>query len=178
MRDPNFVQIGNVDLIAARRLHAIPHPPGGTLADYVPFYFTSRSPMFLNIHTGWRGIQQRRNDEIVVVVSSVPQLLQMNVPFLFSDRHASLQAAQFSNDAAHLNRIDWTILRNSDFKADPEDPQKRERYEAECLIHQCLPVSAIVAIGCVNEVVVNEMQALMNASGQRVPVVARPRWYF
>lgn len=38
--DPNFVNIGNGDLIAKRHHRTIPQAPGGTLSDYVPFYFT------------------------------------------------------------------------------------------------------------------------------------------
>ena len=54
--DPNYVEIGNPDLISKRNHHSVPKPPGGTLSDYVPFYFTPFSPMLLNITTGWGGI--------------------------------------------------------------------------------------------------------------------------
>lgn len=50
--DPNFVTIGNPDLIERRRQRRVPIAPNGTLADYVPFYFTPKSPMLLNIKTG------------------------------------------------------------------------------------------------------------------------------
>src|ERR1035437_6684336 len=36
--DPNYVEIGNPDLISKRNHHFVPKPPGGTLSDYVPFY--------------------------------------------------------------------------------------------------------------------------------------------
>src|SRR3954466_10875814 len=67
--NPNYVNIGNVELIDRRNGHTVPCPPGGTLSDYVPFYFTPFSPMLLNITTGWGGITKRRNEEIVVLVS-------------------------------------------------------------------------------------------------------------
>ena len=69
--DPNFVAIGNPDLIEKRRRQAVPLPPHGMLADYVPFYLTPKSPMLLNIKTGWKGITRRSNAEIAVLVSSV-----------------------------------------------------------------------------------------------------------
>lgn len=40
VQDPNFVQIGNADLIAKRRQRIVPIPPGGVLEDYIAFYFT------------------------------------------------------------------------------------------------------------------------------------------
>ena len=101
-RDPAFVSIGNPDLIGKRTHRLVPAGPGGTLSDYVPFYFTPRSPMLLNIKTGYNGIRQRRNDEIVVFVTYVPKLMQNNIPFVFTDRHAYLATARFFSDPVDL----------------------------------------------------------------------------
>jgi hypothetical protein len=38
--DQNYRNIGNVDLIDKRSRRRVGVPPGGTLSDYVPFYFT------------------------------------------------------------------------------------------------------------------------------------------
>ena len=38
--DPNYVQIGNAELIARRRTRNVPVHPKGSLSDYIPFYFT------------------------------------------------------------------------------------------------------------------------------------------
>ena len=37
-RAPNWVSIGNTELIEKRATHPVPIPPGGCLNDYVPFY--------------------------------------------------------------------------------------------------------------------------------------------
>lgn len=58
--DPNYVDIGNVDLIGKRGGHPVPKPPGGTLNDYIPFYFTPFSIMLFNIKTGWGGDSEAR----------------------------------------------------------------------------------------------------------------------
>jgi hypothetical protein len=70
LQDPGFVAIGNAEIIARRQRRAVPIEPGGNLADYIPFYFTPYSPMLLNIKTGFGGIQQRSNHDIVILVSS------------------------------------------------------------------------------------------------------------
>ncbi len=72
--DPHYVTIGNPDLIERRSRHPVPLPPGGTLDDYVPFYFTPYSPMLYNIKTGYGNIRKRGNNEIVVLVSSLNAL--------------------------------------------------------------------------------------------------------
>lgn len=44
-QDPHFVTIGSADIISKRSRRLVHLPPGGTLADYVPFYFTPLSMM-------------------------------------------------------------------------------------------------------------------------------------
>ncbi len=53
--DPDFVSIGNESLIQNRQQVIVPITPGGTLSDYVPFYFTPHSVMLFNIKTGYHG---------------------------------------------------------------------------------------------------------------------------
>src|ERR1700741_754938 len=90
IRDPNFIPIGNAELIERRRTRALPRPYKGALSDYVPFYFTPFSPMMLNIKTGWAGIKKRKNEEITILISSIWRLQKAKLNFLFSDRPASL----------------------------------------------------------------------------------------
>jgi len=116
---PSYVQIGNPELIEKRRSRDVPISPNGTLSDYVPFYFTPASPMLLNIKTGWGGIKQRSNQEIAVLVSSLPKLMEVRAPFVFTDRHAYLAAASFFSNLSELSNLDWNSLQLRDFKKDP-----------------------------------------------------------
>lgn len=126
--DSHFVGIGNPDLIDRRHHRRIEVPPGGTLSDYVPFYFTPLSMMLFNIHTGFRGIRHRLNEEIVFIVSSLRRLRKDGIRFLFTDRHAYLEAAEPTADLNDLSKINWRILQNRDFRIDPENPVKTEQY--------------------------------------------------
>ena len=63
VQDPDFVEIGNRDLIQRRPATLVPIAPYGTLGDYVPFYFTPCSPMLLNIRTG-RNVTRRPPSEL------------------------------------------------------------------------------------------------------------------
>lgn len=178
-RDPNFVQIGNPDLIASRVWRSVPTPPGGTLADYVPFYLTPKSPMLLNIKTGWNGMRRRSNDEIVFVVSSVQAMRKARVAMLFTDRHAYVATACWSGDAAKLaTMIDWDILRRHDFARDDAYPDKKERYQAEALAHALVPVEALIGIACASEGERAQIEAMVTGAGRMLPVRPRPEWYF
>src|SRR4051794_38888069 len=86
--DPKFVSIGSAELIRKRTTRAVPILPGGSLSDYVPFYFTPWSKMSYNIKTGYAGITKRDNHEIVILVSSLRKLIQREIPFVFTNYHA------------------------------------------------------------------------------------------
>jgi hypothetical protein len=144
--DPNYRDIGNPDLIAKRAHRDVPIPPGGTLSDYIPFYFTPHSPMLLNIKTGYGGMKQTPMSDIVILVSSLRTVAAQGGAFVFTDRHAYLQTTQFFNEVGDLRRIDWDLLRRRDFKRDPDDPGKMERYQAEALVHRHLPVNALAGL--------------------------------
>ncbi len=122
--DPNHRIIGSTELIAKRATRQVPCAPGGTLSDYVPFYFTSRSPMLLNIKTG-RGVAAVPMGEIVIISTAVHRLIECAVPFVFTDRHAYLANACFYSDVADLAKIDWDILARSDFKRSDEESEMR-----------------------------------------------------
>lgn len=177
-RDPNFVAIGNPDLINKRRHRPLPAPHQGVLSDYVPFYFTPYSPMMLNIHTGYNGLTRQRNEDVLILVSSLGQLQGHNVPFVFSDRHAYLVAARFFTDLARLDQLNWDILQRRDFKRDPEDPEKVERYQAEALGHRHIPVEALLGVACFNGAAKARINDDIAATGTEIRTILTPTWYF
>ena len=178
-QDPDFIAIGNPDLIDKRTRRQVPIDPLGTLADYVPFYFTPKSPMLLNIKTGYNGITRRSNQEIVILVSSCRKMIQNGISMLFTDRHAYTATAAWTADPGSLaSVIDWDILRRHDFARNDAYPDKMERYQAEALAHQHVPPGALLAIGCVNEAVKLTIEAKVKSAGLEMQVFARPGWYF
>jgi hypothetical protein len=175
--DPNFVSIGNTDIIERRQHRVVPCPPGGTLSDYIPFYFTPRSIMLMNILTGYNGIRKRSQAEIVIIVSSLLKLQAGKQKFLFTDRHASMTGARFSGDLENLNWIDWPILQNSDFRRDNEDIGKTARYMAEALAYRSLPASSLLGLACCNTKEAESLEALVQARGLSLKVLTKRGWY-
>jgi len=179
LSDPNFIAIGNPDLIDKRTRRAVPIPPGGTLSEYVPFYFTPKSPMLYNLKTGYRGLTKRSNDEIAILVSSCQSMAARGVTMLYTDRHAYVVTATWTRDAADLTTlIDWDILCGHDFARSDSYPDKMERYQAEALAHRFVPPDALLGIGCASERVRPAMDAAVQHAGAKVRVVVRPGWYF
>jgi hypothetical protein len=175
--DPNYIQIGNPDLIARRTQRIIPVAPGGTLSDYIPFHFTPYTPMLLNIKTGFNGATQRPMEEIAILVSSLRDVQEQGIEFVFTDRHAYLATAEFHNNLDNLHRIDWPILQARDFKRDPEDPGKFERYQAEALIYQHLPRAAVQGVICYRKQEQENLQQNCDNLGLQMDILCKPGWY-
>lgn len=175
--DPDFRPIGNTDLIEKRAALQVPVAPGGTISDYVAFYFTPYTPMLLNIKTGRNGVIQRPMSEIAILVSSLPTFVRHGVPFVFTDRHAYVPWAEFSTDLAQLERIRWPILQTRDFSRDPDDPHKVEQYQAEVLAHCHVPCVAIVAVVCHDEAECGRIRGEIEDRNLDLKVIARPGWY-
>ena len=178
VQSPNWVHIGNPELTEKRATHIVPVGTGGFLNDYVPFYFTPFSPMMKNIHSGYGGIRQRPNDEIVILVSNLYLVKELELPFVYTDGHAYYAWSNFYTGLADLSKIDWSILQARDFKRDPNDPAKFERYQAEALIHNHCPIQALKGIVCYTENTKTMLDGWLREYNLSIPVYARARWYF
>jgi hypothetical protein len=176
--DPNYRDIGNPDLITKRAQRGVPISPGGTLSDYIPFYFTPHSPMLLNIKTGYGGMKQTPMAEIVILVSSLRAVAAHGGAFVFTDRHAYLWTAEFFNDLGDLERVDWALIQRRDFARDPDDPGKMERYQAEALVHRHLPVKALAGLACQSQLQEQRLAAEVEKTGHPLKIVVKPDWYF
>jgi hypothetical protein len=177
-RDSGYIPIGNPELIEKRNHKTIPNQPGKTLSDYVPFYFTPFTPMMYNIKTGYSGVQKRKNAEIIILASSIPTLHKKGLSFLFTDRHAYLETAEFYSEMADLGKIDWVLLQKRDFKRDLNDPGKVERYQAEALIYKHLPVNALLGMACHDEETENYLKNLLKEHEIDMKIHKQPGWYF
>ncbi len=170
----SYVEIGNQELIQRRTQRVVPCAPGGTLSDYVPFYFTPYTPMLYNIKTGF-GVSPKPIQDIVILVSSLKRLQKQNISFVFSDRHAYLKTAQFSNDLKNLDWIIWPVLQARDFKRD--DVDKFGKYQAEALVYRHVPVGALMGSVCYSSEIRDHVKQLAERYGITVDIIAKKEWF-
>jgi hypothetical protein len=73
--------------------------------------------------------------------------------------------------------IDWPGLHARDFKRDPDDPGKFERYQAEALVYRHVPIAAILGIICYSAEEQTKIETLCGTI-PRPQVLCRSGWYF
>lgn len=172
-----YKPIGNLEVINRRNNRKVRLPPYGVLSDYIPFYFTPFSPMMLNILTG-RGVTQYQKNDLVIFVASLRTIEKLGIKFLFTDRHAYFELANYFDDLEDLSKLDWKLWQHRDFQRDPDAPEKMDRYQAEALIHRRLPIENIEGIVCYTNELELQIKELVNERGLSLKVIARPTWYF
>jgi len=177
-QDPDFVNIGNRDLIDHRATRPVPCAPGGCLNDYVPFYFWPHSMMLFQIHKGSVEGVDVKQSEIIYLISSIERLAELGIPFLFTDGHAYPRNTAYFTDAAELPKLDWGTIKSKDFKKRLDDPDRSRRYQAECLVHRCLPVEALLGVACKDETGLKSIQQEIATRNIPLQAVKRPTWYF
>jgi hypothetical protein len=175
--DPDCKNISNVDLIDKRSRRVVAVPPGGTLSDYVLSYFTPYSIRMYNINTGY-SVKPVPNHEIVIFVSSLPHIAAQGREFIYTNQHAYPPMAEYFTDLAQLDQIDWPLLQSRNFKHDPDDPGKKERYQAEALIWKHLPLEALQGVCCYTSTVEQQIKTEVERRGFTFKVAAQPSWYF
>lgn len=171
------VGIGNSNLISGRGSRAVPVMPGGVLNDYVPFYLGPHSPMLLDIKTGFH-VQQRPQHEIVYVCSELSRVQALGLSFAFTDGHAYMKTSWFYNDVADLELLDWNMIPAKYWTRTEEDNDRKRRKQAEFLLHQHVPVAAIISVVVYDQEMADWVVPLLAEAGVNFTVHVLPKWYY
>ncbi len=144
--DPNYIDIGDIQLIAQRHDYPVKLPGCGNLGEYVPFYFAGHSPMLLNIKTGFRGVTKCPHYEIVYIVCKLDDILAHCSEWVFTDGHAKDNCSDHLNDLKDLDMIDWDMVREQYWRPAEDDYDRQRRKQAEFLVRNHVPVTRIEKI--------------------------------
>jgi hypothetical protein len=69
-------------------------------------------------------------------------------------------------------------LQTRNFQRDPDTPIKVERYQAEALVYQYVPIHALLGIVCHTQVIQLDLAKQAVELGLDLNILAKPRWYF
>jgi hypothetical protein len=80
--------------------------------------------------------------------------------------------------AGDLDELDWATIYADFWANSPEDRERKNRKQAEILVHGSMPVSLCHEIVVVSPAAKARVEALPQRPGSHIPtVVVRPQWY-
>ncbi|QLA66842.1 DUF4433 domain-containing protein [Enterobacter pasteurii] len=128
--------LANNDIQHRRSEMRVPCGPGGVVHDYVPFYFTKRSPMLLNV------IKNKNIDQEGIIYLAVPIEVVKNSSVVFTNFSANtLTPPTFYSDPAYLKELNWDIITRQVWIPKPDSLKQQKM--AELLIHDKVLISVI-----------------------------------
>jgi len=151
---------------------------GGCLHDYVPFHFAPKSPMLYTISRGNVPNHTEGQDPLVYLVSTAQAVAEADLPFIFTDGHATMNFTEFFEDLAELKRVDWKVMRDQYWSDTPEAPDRKRRRQAEFLVHRMFPTALITGIAVKNCGIKEQVLEILQGEGVEVPVQIKPSWYY
>jgi hypothetical protein len=159
--DPNYVNIGHTQLIGDRHQYPIPLAGAGNLGEYVPFYFAGHTPMLYLIKNGFKGVTQRPQEDIIYILCKVNDIYDANLEFVFTDRNAKIAVAEYYDDLADLDKLEWEIIKNQDWKNTETNLARQDFKQAEFLIKNYVPVELIRGLIVFNNAKKKQMEDII-----------------
>ena len=74
--------------------------------------------------------------------------------------------------------IDWPLMTSKYWNNTPDDPDRKERRQAECLIYPGVPWQVIEGVATKTERARAQVHVALRTAGQPTPVSVRAEWYF
>lgn len=154
--------------------------PGDTVGEYVPFYFCPRSIMLYLLHMGNHSeLAYREGQRSIVhlqcdVDTVIDWATEHGVRWAFSFTNASATYASFSSAVDELDGIDWPAVRATDFR----DRKTKDGKQAEFLVHDFFPWSAVERIGVRSADIRQKAEGALGDSQHRPSIDVLRHWYF
>ncbi len=158
--------------IKNRRLsRTVPTSSGGCLGDYVPFNFCPRSVMLYVVDKGHDDFGGGQT-EIVHLVSRVSTAVGLGRGWAFTDRHAELAHALYFDDLASLAQVPWHVMDETYWS------KVREERQAEFLVHDFFPWTAVLGIGVHTPATEAKVQQILQGASHSPAVAVMRKWYY
>jgi hypothetical protein len=176
-------EVGDTSIKEARRRRPVLVAPGGTVGDYVPFYFAPRSPMMFRIACDCRdaisGRYQGGDRPLVYLAARVGAVVDSGLPWVVTDGNARAAITHFSQDLIEVAQmIDWELMRQKMWSSTAEDPDRERRRAAELLVHGRAPLSLFHEVAAYSDHYADRATVALGDQPLAQRVVVRPDWYY
>lgn len=160
-----------------RAAKVVPCGPGGSLHDYVPFYFTRKSPMLYTINRGnvpCAGGQEN----LIHLVSTAQFAAQLGLGFAFTDGHGIMAYSSFYDDLGQLGQVDWNVIGATYWHDTVEDGDRKRRKQAEFLVRDQFPWTGVSHIVVRSNARAAQINSIIANCVHKPQVVVNPNWYY
>lgn len=173
------VDISDPEIQLRRSRTVVPCPPGGTLHDYVPFYFAPRSPMLYRIRNGGVPRFHGHQRELIYLVSTVASVKKMGLEYVFTDGHPIMKVSRYFNDLSQLfTNIDWDVMKAVMWADTPDDMDRKRRRQAEFLVKNYVPLQCIQWLAVLDTDMQMEVRNLLSQHQINIQVLVCSNWYY
>jgi hypothetical protein len=163
-----------------KNLSGQPVAAGGVVADYVPFYFSNRSPMLGAIHKGHVPAYQGGQRDVVYLVAHAETVAAEVPSWCFSNGHAVEAVTDFYADLKDLSHVDKAAVETWRWggKWLLNDPDIMRRKQAEFLVHQKFPWRLVTRLGVLDAAMLAQVSEIIAGASHRPGVTIQPQWYY
>lgn len=149
--------------------------------DYVPFYFSVRTPMLFNIKTG-HGVTSYQQKDIIYLCCRFKDLACNDFNWCYTNGNAAAITKFFSNFDDINNNIDWHSVHTTDFRdenADGDEDRIRKKH-AEFLVREHVPAEYIKKIVVLNNEVKEDVEKILAELDSNIDILVNPdqKFYF
>lgn len=175
-----YQAIHDPEVQSKRQVRRVLCGPGGTIRDYVSFYFGPRSPMLLRLESAEVSGYAHGQEPLVYIVSDALTVACAGRAFVFTDGHSLAANTRWFDDLRRLNEVDWEAVLSRYWANTPEDPDRQRRKQAEFLVHRALPWELVSRIVVLSEQAATKVESILSGHpGAHHPEVgARREWYY
>ncbi len=135
--------------------------------------------MLLNIITGYRGIKQYPQEELVYIVCKVGDIITHCPQWCFTDGHAKNSITKFYNKIDDLGQLDWEAIKSQYWHSTEDNQDRMRQKQSEFLVKTHIPqycICGLIVLNAQRKAQIEEMQAKV---GTEIPIyVDTNRKYF
>ena len=133
--------------------------------------------MLWHIYKGWVNDYPGTQEDIIYLVSTAETIATQQLPYLFTDRHAYLVHKKIFNTLNDLSKLSMNIIKDDTWHKEYTE-LKKELKQAEFLVHQHVPVKAILGIVAYSQNVATFVQNEVAQAGLNLQVVVKPEYHY
>ncbi|MHC1706315.1 MAG: DUF4433 domain-containing protein [Bacteroidales bacterium] len=179
-KDEGYVTIGSTEIITQRDSRIVKCYPDTFVNDYVPFYFSVRTPMLYNIITG-HGVPASQQKDIIYICCKLSELATENFQWCYTNGNAAKAITKYYNTLENIEtNIDWNSIRTNDFRdenADGDEDRIRKKH-AEFMVKDHVPVDYIEVIAVLNQTMKVQVESILKELDLNIEVKIETKFYF